>query len=168
MFNALLRISQIKSGVREKKFELIDISDVLSTIADIYVDVANDVNMTLSVVLPASPLYIQGDRELLIQQLANLVENSLRYCPKGSELFLVSKKEKEHVVIIMKDNGPGISEKERERVFECLYRINKVRNDGGIGIGLSLVKAVAELHKGEVKLYDCNPGLKVEICYPQM
>ncbi|WP_199189334.1 cell wall metabolism sensor histidine kinase WalK [Photobacterium sp. GB-56] len=167
IFDALLRISQIESGQRRQRFETVDIVDVVNIIADIYVDVADDAGMVLNVHTPKSPLVIQGDRELLIQQLANLVENALRYCPKGSELSLICRQENESVMIAMKDNGPGIPECEKERVFERLYRINKARNDGGLGIGLSLVKAVAELHKGDVKLYDCHPGLGVDIHYPK-
>ncbi|WP_434145719.1 sensor histidine kinase [Photobacterium leiognathi] len=166
-FDALLRISQIESGQRRQRFESVDIVDVVNTIADIYVDVADDAGMVLNVHTPKLPLVIQGDRELLIQQLANLVENALRYCPKGSELALICRGGNKHIMIEMKDNGPGIPEQEKERVFERLYRINKARNDGGLGIGLSLVKAVAELHKGDVKLYDCNPGLGVNIYYQQ-
>ncbi|MCG3885597.1 HAMP domain-containing histidine kinase [Photobacterium leiognathi] len=166
-FDALLRISQIESGQRRQRFESVDIVDVVNTIADIYVDVADDAGMVLNVHTPKLPLVIQGDRELLIQQLANLVENALRYCPKGSELALICRGDNKHVMIEMKDNGPGIPEQEKERVFERLYRINKARNDGGLGIGLSLVKAVAELHKGDVKLYDCHPGLGVDIHYSQ-
>lgn len=166
-FDALLRISQIESGHRRQRFESVDIVDVVNTIADIYVDVADDAGMVLNIHTPKLPLVIQGDRELLIQQLANLVENALRYCPKGSELALICRGDNKHVMIKMKDNGPGIPEQEKERVFERLYRINKARNDGGLGVGLSLVKAVAELHKGDVKLYDCHPGLGVDIYYPQ-
>ncbi|WP_318468377.1 sensor histidine kinase [Photobacterium leiognathi] len=166
IFNVLLRISQIESGVRKQQFKPIDVAAIIGSIADIYVNVADDAGMTLSVNEPKLPILLQGDSELIIQQLANLVENSLRYCPRGSELFLSFHQGKGCVFFIMEDNGPGISEQEKERVFE--RRINKARNDGGIGMGLSLVKAVAELHKGEVKLYDCNPGLRVEICYPQI
>ncbi|HIF9193206.1 TPA: sensor histidine kinase [Photobacterium damselae] len=167
-FDALLRISQIESGQRRQRFESVDIVGVVNTIADIYVDVADDAGMVLNVHTPKLPLVIQGDRELLIQQLANLVENALRYCPKGSELALICRGGNKHIMIEMKDNGPGIPEQEKERVFERLYRINKARNDGGLGIGLSLVKAVAELHKGDVKLFNCYPGLEVVISYPKI
>ncbi|HIF9334926.1 TPA: sensor histidine kinase [Photobacterium damselae] len=167
-FDALLRISQIESGQRRQRFESVDIVDVVNTIADIYVDVADDAGMILNVHTPKLPLVIQGDRELLIQQLANLVENALRYCPKGSELALICRGGNKHIMIEMKDNGPGIPEQEKERVFERLYRINKARNDGGLGIGLSLVKVIAELHRGNVMLFNCYPGLEVVISYPKI
>ena len=165
IFDALLRISQIESGNRRQRFEKIDMVEIMNTIADIYIDVADDTGMTLTVTTSKTPLFIQGDRELLIQQLANLIENSLRYCPNGSQLHLSSLADKNNTIITMADNGPGINDQEKKRVFERLYRVSKSRNDGGLGIGLSLVKAVAELHQGEVKLYDCDPGLGVKIKY---
>lgn len=165
IFDALLRISQIKSGNRRQRFETINMIDIVQTITEIYTDVAEDAGMSLTLAAQIEPIFIQGDRELLIQQLANLVENSLRYCPQASKLKLSCYTNNDSVVITMADNGPGINNQEKNRVFERLYRINKSRNDGGLGIGLTLVKAVTELHQGDIKLYDCHPGLGVEIRY---
>ncbi|PST86666.1 two-component sensor histidine kinase [Photobacterium sp. NCIMB 13483] len=165
IFDALLRISQIESGNRRQRFETINVVDLVHTIAEIYTDVAEDASMTLTLNTQKEPIFIQGDKELLIQQFANLVENSLRYCPQASQLTLSCHTEQDNVVITMADNGPGIDDQEKQRVFERLYRINKSRNDGGLGIGLTLVKAVTDLHQGEIKLYDCHPGLGVEIRY---
>ncbi|MCD9495945.1 sensor histidine kinase [Photobacterium carnosum] len=165
IFDALLRISQIKSGNRRQRFETINMIDIVQTITEIYTDVAEDAGMSLTLAAQVEPIFIQGDRELLIQQLANLVENSLRYCPQASKLNLSCYTNNDSVVITMADNGPGIDNQEKNRVFERLYRINKSRNDGGLGIGLTLVKAVTELHQGDIKLYDCHPGLGVEIRY---
>ncbi|SKC33279.1 Alkaline phosphatase synthesis sensor protein PhoR [Photobacterium piscicola] len=165
IFDALLRISQIESGNRRQRFETINVVDLVHTIAEIYTDVAEDADMSLVLDVQKEPIFIQGDKELLIQQFANLVENSLRYCPQASQLILSCHTEQDNVVITMADNGPGIDDQEKQRVFERLYRINKSRNDGGLGIGLTLVKAVTDLHQGEIKLYDCHPGLGVEIRY---
>ncbi|MEC6833392.1 HAMP domain-containing sensor histidine kinase [Photobacterium toruni] len=165
IFDALLRISQIKSGNRRQRFETINVIDIVQTIAEIYTDVAEDADMRLTLDTQTKPIFILGDRELLTQQLANLVENSLRYCPPTSQLTLSCHTDDNEVVLMMADNGPGINDQEKQRVFERLYRINKSRNDGGLGIGLTLVKAVTELHQGEIRLYDCHPGLGVEIRY---
>ena len=165
IFDALLRISQIKSGNRRQRFETINVIDIVQTIAEIYTDVAEDADMRLTLDTQTKPIFILGDRELLTQQLANLVENSLRYCPPASLLKLSCHTDDNEVVLMMADNGPGINDQEKQRVFERLYRINKSRNDGGLGIGLTLVKAVTELHQGEIRLYDCHPGLGVEIRY---
>ena len=166
IFDALLRISQIESGSRRQRFESMDVVEVLNTITEIYTDVAEDAGMMLRGNYPMTPALIRGDRELLTQQFANLVENALRYCPGGSDIYLSCHTEQTSVIITVADNGPGINDEEKCRVFERLYRTNKSRNDGGLGLGLSLVKAVTELHHGDVRLYDCHPGLGVEIKLP--
>ncbi|MDD1784282.1 HAMP domain-containing histidine kinase [Enterovibrio sp. ZSDZ35] len=166
IFDALLRISQIESGARRSRFTEIDVAKVIDTVAEIYIDVAEDANMTLKVNVADAPLLLQGDRELLIQQVANLIENALRYCPPGSDITLGCGRDNNDVWITVDDNGPGISESEKERVFERLYRVDKSRTDGGLGLGLSLAKAVAGLHHGTITLHDCHPGLGVKVTLP--
>ncbi len=165
IFDALLRISQIESGARRARFSETDIKQVIDTVVEIYNDVAEDAGMHLVVEVEAEALKIQGDRQLLIQQLANLIENALRYCSKGSTLKLSCGRDPiEHQIWIkLEDNGPGIPDFEKERVFERLYRMDKSRTDGGLGLGLSLAKAVAGLHHGTISLHDCHPGLGVLI-----
>ncbi|PKF48715.1 sensor histidine kinase [Enterovibrio nigricans] len=163
IFDALLRISQIESGARRSRFTEIDLAKVVDTVAEIYIDVAEDANMTLKVDNSEVPLLLQGDRELLIQQVANLIENALRYCPEGSEITLGCGRDDNEVWITVDDNGPGIPESEKARVFERLYRVDKSRTDGGLGLGLSLAKAVAGLHHGTISLHDRHPGLGVKV-----
>ncbi len=165
IFDALLRISQIESGARRARFSETDIKQVIDTIVEIYNDVVEDAGMHLVVEVEEEVLKIQGDRQFLIQQLANLIENALRYCSKGSTLKLSCGRDAiEHQIWIkLEDNGPGIPDIEKERVFERLYRMDKSRTDGGLGLGLSLAKAVAGLHHGTISLYDCHPGLGVLI-----
>ncbi|WP_325895081.1 sensor histidine kinase [Grimontia sp. NTOU-MAR1] len=146
----------------------LDLNNVIETVAEIYVDVAEDALMTLVVEKPDSPLMINGDRELLIQQVANLIENALRYCPPGSHIYLRcgEKPEGGKVWLEVSDNGPGIADEDKERVFERLYRVDKSRTDGGLGLGLSLAKAVAGLHYGNIDLFDALPGLSVRVSIP--
>ncbi len=169
IFDALLRISQIESGARRSRFALQDLNTIVDTVAEIYSDVAEDAGMSLINDKQDSPVTIMGDRELLIQQVANLIENSLRYCPEGSVIRLRTGADLEHKIAWLKvqDNGPGISEIEKERVFERMYRVNKSRTDGGLGLGLSLAKAISGLHHGSIELQDQHPGLGVVIRYPR-
>ncbi|MGF1769917.1 HAMP domain-containing histidine kinase [Enterovibrio makurazakiensis] len=169
IFDALLRISQIESGARRSRFTQVDLVQIMDTVTEIYGDVAEDAGMLLVVNLPTEPLLLQGDRELLIQQVANLIENALRYCPEGSQIKLsCGRSSTSHDVwLTVEDNGPGIPEAERERVFERLYRVDKSRTDGGLGLGLSLAKAVAGLHHGTITLTDSKPGLGVNVSMPQ-
>ncbi len=168
IFDALLRISQIESGARRSRFSQIQLTEITSLISDIYVDVADDAGMTLQVLAPLQSISLQGDKELLTQQIVNLIENSLRYCDDGARIRLSCGRDdsKKLIWITVEDNGPGISSEERERVFERLYRVDKSRTDGGLGLGLSFAKAVAGLHHGKIDLYDCMPGLGVRIEIP--
>lgn len=166
IFDALLRISQIEAGMRRSRFCQQNIATILNTVADIYGDVAEDAKMSLTVSLPSAPVWIEGDRELLIQMLANLIENALRYCPENSRIMLRGAAEEGKAWICVEDNGIGISDEEKARVFERMYRVDKSRTDGGFGLGLSLVKAVVGLHQGNITLYDCNPGLGIKIEIP--
>ena len=168
IFDALLRISQIESGARRSRFTEVELSQVIETVSDIYCDVAEDQGMSLKVRNAEMPIRMQGDRELLIQQVVNLIENALRYCDEGSSIRLSYGADEEARInwIRVEDNGPGIPSAERERVFERLYRVDKSRTDGGLGLGLSFAKAVAGLHHGQIYLYDCQPGLGVKIEIP--
>lgn len=167
IFDALLRISQIESGARRSRFTQLDLVPLLETVAEIYTDVAEDAQMHCSVSLPENPVLIEGDKELLIQLVANLIENAIRYCPPKSEIKLGCGVTGTQAWISVEDNGIGISDAEKERVFERMYRVDKSRTDGGLGLGLSLVKAVTKLHQGNIRLYDCTPGLGIEIHIPQ-
>lgn len=168
IFDALLRITQIESGARRSRFTDIDLTHIVDTVAEIYQDVAEDAQMALHVVKENSPVIIQGDRELLIQQTANLIENALRYCPTGSSITLACGLDKLQGLAWLKveDNGPGIPDEEKDRVFERLYRVDKSRTDAGLGLGLSLAKAVAGLHHGSIRLSNRKPGLGVTVTLP--
>jgi len=109
---------------------------------------------------------IEGDRDLLVQLCANLVENSIRYSPAETQIELLAVRSGDSVLVTFDDNGPGIPIEERSKVFQRLYRIDQSRTRPGNGLGLSLVKAVAELHGAHIDLGDNDPGLRVSIWFP--
>ena len=111
---------------------------------------------------------IHGDRELLIQMFVNLVENAIRHCPEGTKIELSLHDENQYAVASVADNGPGIPAEERDKVFRRLYRLDKSRTTSGSGLGLSLVRAIADLHGGNVAMRDNNPGLCAEVRLPEM
>ncbi|WP_211091859.1 sensor histidine kinase [Vibrio agarilyticus] len=170
IFDALLRISQIESGHRRNRFARIDITQIIETIGDIYTDVADDAQMQLTVEQSDSPIWLEGDRELLVQLFANVIENAIKYCPPHSSISLSLQRHHdalgETLSVNIQDNGPGIPDSEKSRVFERLYRIDKSRTEGGLGLGLSLIKAITELHHGQITLADANPGLLVSVTLP--
>ena len=166
-FDALLRIAQIEAGARKARFVDLDVGPIVETIGDVYADVAEDDGKSLSTtMLPDTKWYIHGDRDLLMQMLANLVENALRHCPPGTEIELSVTRRGSHILIHVRDNGPGIPAEGREKVFRRLYRLDASRTTPGSGLGLSLVKAVADLHGAAIALEDRNPGLAVTVSFP--
>lgn len=166
-FDALLRIAQIESGSRKSRFVGLRLDDILSSIAEIYMDVASDAGLSLNYRSHSvSQAWIVGDRELLLQLFANLIENSIRHCPAGTAIHLTLERFGNDVVVEVRDNGPGIPEHERENVLRRLYRLDKSRTTPGTGLGLSLVKAISDLHGATLRLEDADPGLKVTLRFP--
>lgn len=171
-FDALLRIAQIEGGARRANFTELNLRDITDAVLDIYTEVAKDAGMSLVIpqtLQPEKPLLIRGDKELLIQMLANLVENAIRYCQQGTCIEITAREvEGRSVELAVADNGAGIPLEEREQVFQRLYRVDKSRSDQrGTGLGLSLVKAIIELHDANIELQDNNPGLRVIMEFPR-
>jgi signal transduction histidine kinase len=143
------------------------LGDVVETIGEIYADVADDDGKSLSVeIVPGAERLIHGDRELLMQLVANLVENALRHCPRGTAIELSVNRQGDHILVHVCDNGPGIPAKEREKVFQRLYRLDSSRSTPGSGLGLSLVRAIADLHGATISLEDRHPGVAVVVSFP--
>ncbi len=166
-FDALLRIAQIEAGARKARFVDLDLNAVVEAIAEIYADVAEDDGKSLSATfVRGAPCLIHGDRDLLTQLFANLVENALRHCPDGTAIRVSVTRRADRIVAEVADNGPGIPAGEREKVFQRLYRLETSRTTPGSGLGLSLVRAIAELHGASIALEDRHPGLAVIVGFP--
>lgn len=164
-FAALLRIAQIESGSRRSAFAEVDLGQVASGVAETYSAVAEDRGQRVVAQVEGSTLVL-GDRELLTQMIANLVENSIRYSPAGTDVAVTLAQEKGEPVLGIADTGPGVPEQEREKVLERFYRLEASRTTPGSGLGLALVKAVADLHGATLELLDNNPGLRVIVRFP--
>lgn len=161
-FSALLRIAQIEAGTRRAAFSKVDLSDVFRSISAVYGAVAEDGGQTLLAMVEPG-ISIQGDRELLTQMLANLVENAIRHTPKGTQIMLCLRSGAAGAIGIVADSGPGIPVEAREKVFQQFFRLEVSRTTAGNGLGLSLVAAVAEIHGILITLEDNAPGLKVRL-----
>jgi signal transduction histidine kinase len=166
-FEALLRISQIEAGARKTRFQQTDLTTLLTSVVEIYADVAEDSFMTLTTSIDRSTeCLVLGDQELLTQMFVNLIENAIRHCPKGTRIEVSLERTSAHAVATIGDNGTGIPANERDMVFRRLYRLDKSRMTSGSGLGLSLVSAIADLHGGRVMLVDNNPGVRAETVLP--
>lgn len=165
-FDALLRIAQIEAGARRARFVPVQLEEVLDKIADAYTDVADEGGQHLAVAYSGPLPEIDGDRELLTQLCANLVENSIRHCPPGTQIQISATRGSDRIVVTFSDDGPGIPPAEHGKVFQRLYRVDKSRTTPGTGLGLSLVKAIADLHSATVELRNREPGLSLSVAFP--
>lgn len=165
-FAALLRIAQIESGTVRASFVPIDLAALLRDLAEVYAAVATDAGMRLTCEA-AAPAFVSGDRHLLTQALANLIENALRHCPPGTAITCSVQAAQGAVSAVIRDTGPGIPETERENVLRRLYRLEKSRRTDGAGLGLALVKAVADVHDAALTLNDAKPGLIVTATFQE-
>lgn len=161
-FNALLRIAQIEAGARKAQFSEIALSCLVRTVAEAYQDVAEDDGKSFSAGIDDG-VRVQGDKDLLTQMLANLVENAIHHCPAGAHIAVTLRANEGGPLLAVADTGPGIPAGERGRVLERFYRLEQSRTTPGSGLGLPLVKAVAELHGATLTLADNRPGLRAEV-----
>jgi signal transduction histidine kinase len=165
-FDALLRIAQIESGSRKSRFAQVNLGAIAEKIAEDFAGVAEDDGMSLKASIAGPVADVLGDRELLIQLFSNLIENAIRHTPLGTAIQIGVQNGKDHVIASVCDNGLGIPAGEREKVLRRLYRLEGSRTSPGSGLGLSLVKAVAELHGAALRLEDNGPGLRVVLTFP--
>jgi signal transduction histidine kinase len=163
-FNALLRIAEAEAGAAWEQAEPLDLGLVAREAAEFYEPVAEEKGFSLTVsVEPA--VKIRGDRHLISQALANLLDNSLKYA-NGGDLQIRLFRHGEDAVLEVADRGPGIPEPDREIVFDRFVRLEPSRSTPGNGLGLSLVRAVMHRHRGSVTLLDNQPGLRVRLEFP--
>ncbi|WP_421405118.1 sensor histidine kinase [Agrobacterium fabrum] len=167
-FDALLRIAQIEARSRTARFTAFDLCDVVADIYETYEVIAAEEGYELTMRGAASGCRINGDPDLIRQLLANLFSNAMRHTPAGSSISLGVSREEGRVRLDVADNGPGISDEDRAQVFDRFYRVEKSRTTAGSGLGLSLVKAIAELHGATVTLADNNPGLLVVVQFQEL
>jgi signal transduction histidine kinase len=172
-FNALLMIAQVEAGAPERIGERVDVAEVVRDVAELYEPAAETTGGELKAEVDG-PLPVKGNRELIGQALANLIDNALKYGRRGdesarAEVAVSARREGDKVAIAVSDRGPGIAAKDRERVLERFVRLEESRSAPGSGLGLSLVAAVARLHGGAISLSDNRPhGLTVTIRLPAL
>ena len=160
-FNALLSIAALESGAHSEQAELLNLSEIAKAAAELYEPVAEETGFTLTVVA-GSGANILGDRHLLSQALANLLDNALKYAGSG-EIQIRVFSDNGQAVLEVGDRGPGIPEADREAVLDRFVRLEPSRTTPGNGLGLSLVRAIVRRHSGVVVLGDNQPGLRVRL-----
>ena len=162
IFGALLRISQIENGAARSGFRTVDLSELVATMAEIYRPMAEENAQALIERIDPS-LLVNGDRELLMQLFANLLENGLKHTPRGSTLTVAAHRDGEHIDVSVTDNGAGIPEHLRDKVLQRFFRMESSRSTAGHGLGLSLASAIAKVHGIRIGLSDSAPGLTATV-----
>ena len=165
-FEAMLRISQIESGDRRKHFAALNLNEVVARAIEIYGAVVEDAGGTLIQASdPQSQFLVFGEERLVLQLLANLIENSLKHSISAPQITIGITQETNGTHLCVADSGPGIPQSETENVKQRFYRLDKSRSTKGSGLGLALVSAISTLHDATFTLADNQPGLRANVIF---
>jgi signal transduction histidine kinase len=157
-FNALLLIAETDAGTTRAAMTALDMGEVAADVVELYEPLAEERHVSL-VLLPAGDVTVEGNRSLIAQALANLVDNAIKYTPEGGAVRIRIAVTDAGVELSVADSGPGIPAQDRVRVVERFVRLEASRNSPGTGLGLSLVAAVAHFHNAQLELQDSDiPG----------
>jgi len=173
-FNALLMIARAESGEATTPMAEIDAAEIVRGVGELYDPLADDKGIVLRIEAPEQ-LPIRGNRELITQALANLVDNAIKYAGPAeaatngvpAEIVVDAAADHDRILLTVADHGPGIPQEDRAHVVERFVRLESSRSEPGSGLGLSLASAVAHLHGGDLKLEDNHPGLKITLVLPR-
>jgi len=165
MFASLTRISQIEANDRTAAFRLVNLANIAREVVELFDAAAEEKGGHLSVVAD-QPLLVTGDRDLLFDAVANLVDNAIKHGREAGQVTVEVTRDNGGAVISVADDGPGIPVNECQQVFKRFYRLERSRCTPGNGLGLSLVAAVARLHGARIEMADNTPGLKFKLLFP--
>jgi signal transduction histidine kinase len=165
MFASLMRISQIETNDRTAAFRAVNLASIAREVAELFDAAAEEKGGRLTVVAD-QPVLVTGDRDLLFDAVANLIDNAIKHGRDAGEVIVEVAQDNGAAVISIADDGPGIPVNESQQVFKRFYRLERSRCTPGNGLGLSLVAAVARLHGACIELTDNAPGLEFKLLFP--
>jgi signal transduction histidine kinase len=163
IITALLRLAAIENSRRSAAFGAVPLHEMLREVCDIYEPIAENKNINLRVDV-GHRLNVRGDRDLLLEAVANLVDNAIKFTPEGGKVNIELLPGDSETVVRVSDTGPGISEQEREAVLRRFYRSDKIRSTPGVGLGLNLVAAIVKLHGFRLVIHSGRGGRLEIIC----
>src|SRR5882757_10301616 len=164
IITAILRLAEIEKHQRSAGFGKVSLADLIREVGDMYEPIAEDKGVALVIHSPHE-LSVHGDRDLLIEAVANLVDNAIKYTPKGGQVEIGLFHGNREIIVRVRDTGSGISDRERHAVLRRFYRSDKVRHTSGLGLGLNLVAAIVKLHDFRFTIR-AGSGCVVEIGCP--
>ncbi len=159
-FNTLLRISNLEKGKRHNVLTSTNLGGILHDVIELYEPFGEELNVVIHATLDEN-ITINGDHDLLFQTFANLLDNAIKFSDSNSSITISLTTDNNTPIVTIADNGLGIPEGERDKVFDRFYRTDKSRHHKGTGLGLSLVKQALDIHKATITFEDNNPGLKI-------
>jgi signal transduction histidine kinase len=163
IITALLRLAEIENSRRSAAFNDVRLHEMLREVCDIYEPIAENKNINLRVDV-GHLLNVRGDRDLLLEAVANLVDNAIKFTPEGGKVDIELLRGDSETIVRVSDSGPGISEQEREAVLRRFYRSDKIRSTPGVGLGLNLVAAIVKLHGFRLVIHSGQGGRLEIIC----
>ncbi|HEX3886625.1 MAG TPA: ATP-binding protein, partial [Phenylobacterium sp.] len=167
-FRAMQRIGEIERRDRQAFFEPVRLQNVLAHVIELHEPLAEDRGVALAAEIAADAPEVSADPTLLFEAVSNLVDNALKFTPRGGRVCLRLTAREEGPRIEVADNGPGVPQDERDAVLQRFYRTQRARAEPGSGLGLSIVAAIARLHHFTLVLEDAHPGLRVALnCWPR-
>ena len=162
LFAAILRISEVESGKIRRLFKPVDLTALITDLAESYAPAVREAGRSLSWSIEPD-LIVTGDRELVAQAVTNLLENAQRHTPLGTDIHIQLAASAQWIRILVEDSGPGVAPGDRDRIARRFIRLESSRTKAGHGLGLNLVAAVARLHRGQLRFADNAPGLVAEL-----
>ena len=166
-FNSILKISELEANTEFRTFEACDLQRIIDNLVDLYEPYAAEKDIILANTI-RTPLIIYGEKNLLTQAFANLLDNAMKFSMKGGTITIGYEAGADATSVTIADHGAGIPEQFHHKVFEKFFRLEQSRNTKGNGLGLSLVAAIARIHNATISLRDNKPGLVVVITFPQL
>jgi signal transduction histidine kinase len=165
MFSSLMRISQIEGYDRAGGFCTVNLAEIAREVVELFDAAAEEKGVHLTT-LGDQHVPVEGDRDLLFDAAANLVDNAIKHGYTAGRVTVEVRSSDNGIVISVADNGPGIPADECQHVFKRFYRLERSRRSVGNGLGLSLVAAVVRLHGARIEMLDNGPGLLVRLRFP--
>lgn len=165
IFQSLLQLAQVEQGDARAHFAPVDLTALCRTMIELYEPAAGEQGKRLICTLPETPAHVTGDRALLGQMIANLIENALRHSGDAEAVDISLEQTAGQVTLSVADGGPGIPAADRDKVLQRLYRLDRSRGTPGHGLGLALVDGVVKLHRARLELIDNAPGLRVVVTF---
>lgn len=169
-FNAILMISRLEAGYSAEQTSSVDLAAIVAGVVELYEPVAEELGVALEAAV-AGEAQVSANRELVAQALSNIVDNAIKYSAGHGDaprvVVSLTRRSPGGYLLEVADNGPGVPDDDRERVTERFVRLEQSRTQPGSGLGLSLAKAVMEFHRGRLELSGRNPGLSVQMIFPE-